>query len=137
MGRSTLRDQCMHLSFALPEITLHRSTLHSLRQQIYSQMAAAIRQGALPDGARLPSSRILAKLLHVSRNTVVDAYERLLEDGLIKTRAGSGIHVDHTGPGIIPNFSNLRRTARAAHYPVRTIQFEDPDGATLYLNATR
>ncbi len=137
MERSTSRDKFMNLSFAVPEITLDRSRLHSLRQQIYSQMAAAIRQGALPDGARLPSSRLLAKLLHVSRNTVVDAYERLLEDGLIKTRAGSGIQVDHTGPGIVPNFSNLRRTARAAHYPVRTIQFEDPDGTPLYLNATR
>jgi DNA-binding GntR family transcriptional regulator len=127
----------MNLFFGMPEITLDRSKLHSLRQQIYSQMAAAIRQGALPDGARLPSSRLLAKLLHVSRNTVVDAYERLLEDGLIKTRAGSGIQVDHTGPGIVPNFSNLRRTARAAHYPVRTIQFKDLDGTMLYLNSNR
>jgi DNA-binding GntR family transcriptional regulator len=109
----------------------------SLRRQIYTQMAAAIRRGALPNGARLPSSRLLAKLLHVSRNTVVDAYERLLEDGLIKTRAGSGIQVDHAGAGMVPNFSNLRRTARAAHYPVRPIRVDDPDGTGLYLNATR
>jgi DNA-binding GntR family transcriptional regulator len=126
----------MNLSFAVPQIAVDRSKLPSLRQQISSQIAAAIRQGALPEGARLPSSRLLAKLLHVSRNTVVDAYETLLEDGLIKTRAGSGIQVDHAGPGTVPNFSNLRRTARAAHYPVRTIHFEDPEGTTLYLNAT-
>jgi DNA-binding GntR family transcriptional regulator len=127
----------MNSSFVVPEITLDRSKFLSLRQQIYSQMAAAIRQGALPDGVRLPSSRLMAKLLHVSRNTVVDAYERLLEDSLIKARAGSGIQVNHTAPSTVPNFSNLRRTARAAHYPVRTILFEDPDGITLYLNATR
>ncbi len=137
MERSTSRDQFMSLSFAVPEITLDRSKVHTLRQQIYSQMAAAIRRGALADGARLPSSRLLAKVLHVSRNTVVDAYERLLEDGLIKARAGSGIQVAHTNHGVVPNFSNLRRTARAAHYPVRILQFEDPDGTTLYLNATR
>jgi DNA-binding transcriptional regulator YhcF (GntR family) len=123
----------MNPSFVLPEITLNRSQPHSLRHQIHSQTAAAIRLGALPHGTRLPSSRLLAKLLHVSRNTVVEAYERLLEDGLIKTKAGSCIHVDHTGPAV-PNFSNLRRTARAAHYPVRTIQFVDPDGTALYLN---
>jgi DNA-binding GntR family transcriptional regulator len=127
----------MNFSFVVPEITLDRSKIQPLRQQIYSQMAEAIRQGALPDGARLPSSRLLAKLLHVSRNTVVDAYERLLEDDLIKTRAGSGIQVKHTTPCTVPNFSSLRRTARAAHYPVRTTLFEDPDGTTLYLNATR
>jgi DNA-binding GntR family transcriptional regulator len=127
----------MNSSFAVPEITLDRSKLHSLRQQIHLQMAAAIRQGALPNGTRLPSSRLLAKLLSVSRNTVVDAYERLLEDGLIKTRAGSGVQVDHAATAIVPNFSNLRKTARAAHYPVRTTQFEDPDGTTLYLNAPR
>ena len=137
MERSSSLDQFMNFFFAMPEITLDQSKVHSLRQQIYSQMAAAIRQGALPDGARLPSSRLLAKLLHVSRNTVVDAYERLLEDGLIKTRAGSGIQIEHSGPGIVPNCFNLRRTARAAHYPVRTIQFEDLDGTMPYLNSDR
>jgi len=126
----------MRKSLAVPEITLDRSKLHTLRQQLYTQLCTAIRRGELSDGVRLPSSRLLARLLHVSRNTVVDAYERLLEDGLIKTRAGSGVVVAHPGAGSIPNFSNLRRTARAAHYPVRTIQFEDPDGTALYLNAT-
>jgi DNA-binding transcriptional regulator YhcF (GntR family) len=127
----------MNPSFVLPEITLDRSQPHSLRHQIHSQTAAAIRLGALPHGTRLPSSRLLAKLLHVSRNTVVEAYERLLEDGLITTKAGSCIQVEHSRSSSVPNFSNLRKTARAAHYPARTIQLADPDGTTLYLNATR
>jgi hypothetical protein len=65
----------------------------------------------------------------------VEAYERLLEDGLITTKGGSGIRVSYAGARTIPNFANLRRTARAAHYPVRITQFEDPDGTMLYLNA--
>lgn len=127
----------MSRSFVVPDIPLDRSKFQSLREQIYLALAEAIRRGTLPDGARLPSSRLMAKLLHVSRNTVVDAYDMLVEQGLLKARAGSGIEVSHTAPNAIPNFSNLRRTARAAHYPVRTIQFEDPDGTTLLLNVTR
>lgn len=123
--------------FVVPEIRLDRSKLQSLRQQIYSQMGADIRRGALPNGASLPSSRLLAKMLHVSRNTVVEAYEELLERGLIETRAGSGIRVCSDIQNTIPDFSTLRSTAREAHYPVRTIQFEDLDGTGLYLNVIR
>jgi DNA-binding transcriptional regulator YhcF (GntR family) len=121
----------------LPEITLDRSSRQPLREQIHSQIASAIRSGTLPDSARLPSSRLLAKLLHVSRNTVVEAYEKLLADGSITTKPSSGIHITHPVSHTIPNFSNLRLIARAAHYPVRTLACEDPDGTALYLNLTR
>jgi DNA-binding GntR family transcriptional regulator len=123
--------------FGVPQIAFDRSKSQSLRQQIHSHIAGLVRQGTLSDGARLPSSRLLAKLLNVSRNTVVDAYEMLLEDGLIKTRTGSGTEINHRGPSAIPNFSRLRTIARAAHYPVQPVQFEDPDGTKLYFNSAR
>jgi DNA-binding GntR family transcriptional regulator len=128
----------MKRCFVVPEITLDRSKSQPLRHQIYSQIAGDIRRGVLLDGYRLPSSRLLAKLLHVSRSTIVDAYEELLENGLIKARANSGTDVvGPAAPGTVPNFAHLRRTARAAHYPARTMRFEDPDGTGLYLNASR
>ena len=127
----------MSRCFLVPEITLDRSSLQTLRQQIHTQIADAIRHGALPAGARLPSSRLLAKLLHVSRNTVLDAFERLLEDNLLQAKAGSGIQVSATASASVPNLSSLRRIAWQAHYPVRILRFDDPDGAMLYLNATR
>ncbi len=120
-----------------PRIAVDRGDRTSLRQQIYAQVAGAIRRGEVADGARLPSSRLLAKMLGVSRNTVVEAYERLLEDGLVAMRRGSGVRVCGASVGRVPSFQHLRRTMRAAHYPERTVQFEDPDGAVLYLNATR
>lgn len=123
--------------FVVPEIALDRSKSESLRQQIFSQIAEAIRRGALPHGVRLPSSRILAHLLSVSRNTVVDAYERLLEDGLVTTRPGSGVEVNHHDRSSVPNLANFRAIARAAHYPLRTIQFEDSDRTVMYLNVAR
>lgn len=126
----------MNSSFAVPEVTLDRASLSSLRYQIYSQIALAVGQGKLPDGTRLPSSRLLAKLLNVSRNTVVEAYDKLFESGFIVVKPGSGVKISHAAPSMIPNFANLRRTARAAHYPVRTLLFQDPDGTPMYLNLT-
>ena len=126
----------MKSSFVVPEITLDRASLRSLRQQIYSQIAFAVGQGALLNGTRLPSSRLLAKLLNVSRNTVVEAYDKLLENGFAIVKPGSGVKISHAALRTIPNFANLRRTARTAHYPMRTFPFQDPDGTPMYLNLT-
>lgn len=108
----------------------------TLRQQIEGQIRSCIYEGTLAPGARLPSSRLLAALLAVSRGTVVDAYEALLEAGLILAEPGSGVRVARVSPHI-PNFSGLRKAAAAAHYPVRVCRFEDPDGTPLYLNVLR
>ena len=44
-------------------------------------------------GAKLPSVRALAKALSVSTSTVVEAYERLVAEGVIRSRPGSGFFV--------------------------------------------
>ncbi|WP_210012473.1 PLP-dependent aminotransferase family protein [Neorhizobium galegae] len=49
-------------------------------------------RGLVP-GARLPSVRAFAKAMHVSASTVVEAYERLTAEGLIRSRPGSGFYV--------------------------------------------
>lgn len=48
---------------------------------------------SLTPGAKLPSVRSLASTLKVSISTVVDAYERLVAEGAIVSRAGSGFYV--------------------------------------------
>ena len=58
----------------------------------------------LPPGARLPSSRALAALLNVSRNTVLNAYEALAADGLVRFSGRRGTFIS-----ALP-----RRTDRAA-----------------------
>ncbi len=117
-----------------PEIRLTRTPVApTLRQQIEQQIRRAIYDGTLSPGARLPSSRLLAALLAVSRGTVVDAYEALLEAGLVLTELGTGVYVAYVAPRV-PNFVNLKRAAVAAHYPARITFFEDPDGSSLYLN---
>ncbi|OCJ04530.1 GntR family transcriptional regulator [Rhizobium sp. AC27/96] len=47
----------------------------------------------LTPGARLPSVRSFAKTMQVSVSTVVEAYERLAAEGVIRSRPGSGFYV--------------------------------------------
>jgi len=64
--------------------------------RISSVMAAITRRiGArsLTPGARLPSIRAFAQTMRVSKSTVVEAYERLAAEGVIRSRPGSGFYV--------------------------------------------
>lgn len=78
----------------------------AIRQPVYLQIAnqlmTLIRQGALPAGQRLPSSREIAGLLHVHRKTVVQAYEELLVQGWLESQVGSGTFVARHLPEIRP-----------------------------------
>jgi DNA-binding transcriptional MocR family regulator len=64
-----------------------------LYQQLRETLRREIADGTLPTGSRLPSSRQLARDLHVSRVTVVTAYAELEAEGIIESRAGSGTFV--------------------------------------------
>ncbi len=54
---------------------------------------ARIASRALGPGDRLPSIRAFAKTMEVSPSTVVEAYDRLVAEGLIRARVGSGFYV--------------------------------------------
>jgi GntR family transcriptional regulator / MocR family aminotransferase len=49
--------------------------------------------GRLKGGARVPSSRVLAADHDVARITVVEAYDRLVAEGFLTSRPGSGLFV--------------------------------------------
>lgn len=66
---------------------------HDLAGQIYRQLRAGIVEGRLAGGTRLPSTRDLAVQLGVSRKTTLDVFERLLAEGYLTARAGSGTFV--------------------------------------------
>jgi len=57
---------------------------------------AKVAARALSAGDRLPSIRSLAATMGVSPSTVVEAYDRLAADGLIRARRGSGFYVSPT-----------------------------------------
>jgi len=78
----------------LPRTPLYHRIAHDLRRRITA--------GDLPRGARLPSSRALAKQLGVSRNTVVNAYDALAAEGMLATRIGSGTRMRRCPPQNAP-----------------------------------
>src|ERR1700761_6786668 len=60
---------------------------------LHGQLRAAILDGRLKPGLRLPATRELAQSLGVSRNTVVAAYDLLLSEGYVVARHGAGNYV--------------------------------------------
>src|SRR3954451_19877537 len=69
----------------------------SLFRQIYAGFRAAILNGQLRAGERLPSTRDLSEQLHVSRTVVVMAFDQLLAEGYVEGRRGSGTFVSEIG----------------------------------------
>ena len=53
-------------------------------------LRAAIGHGRLRSGTRLPATRTLAGELGVARGVVVQAYQRLIDEGLVAARTGAG-----------------------------------------------
>jgi len=62
-------------------------------QTLYEQLKAAIVGGRLKAGARLPATRGAGRFFGVSRHTASEVYERLLNDGFVVARHGSGTYV--------------------------------------------
>ena len=69
---------------------LDRSGL-ALHFQIRRAIVTAIERGLFTAQARLPSTRQLATLLGVARNTVVNAYQQLIDEGFLVAHERSGI----------------------------------------------
>ena len=65
------------------------SRVNAVMQTIRGQLASRV----LVPGERLPSIRQQAERLHVAKNTVVEAYDRLAADGVITAKRGSGFYV--------------------------------------------
>ncbi len=69
-----------------------------LARQIYEELRAAILDGRLPSGTRLPSTRLFAGGLGISRTTMLGAFAELLADGYVEGRRGSGTYVARVRP---------------------------------------
>lgn len=77
MDRQTARDEA--------DATLIGQVIATFKQRIAGRI--------LTPGAQLPSIRSCATAMRVSKSTVVEAYERLVAEGIIRSRPGSGFYV--------------------------------------------
>lgn len=72
---------------------LDRGQPLSLQVQLKQHVVAAILDGRLKPGEALPSCRHLADRLDIARNTVMLAYQQLVDEGYLEPRARSGYFV--------------------------------------------
>lgn len=92
-----------------PELfRLSAATGYSLQQRIRETLVAAILDGRLPPDTPVPSSRELARQLGVARNTVMFAYQHLVEEGFLIARERSGYFIN---PEMQPAVSGAGREA--------------------------
>jgi GntR family transcriptional regulator/MocR family aminotransferase len=67
------------------------------QQPVSTQLCIALREiiltGGFLAGERLPASRTLARDLSLSRNTVIEVFDRLVAEGLLESRTGAGTFV--------------------------------------------
>jgi GntR family transcriptional regulator/MocR family aminotransferase len=82
--------------------------------QIYQQLRAAVLQGDLAPGSRLPASRHLAGKLQVARVTVTQAYEQLQAEGYVVSRTGAGTFVTENLSLVMPATQDTFRPTLAA-----------------------
>jgi GntR family transcriptional regulator/MocR family aminotransferase len=88
----------MHVHDILAAIPLERDAAAPLFRQLYLQMKEAILSGAVQPTVRLPATRELGRLLGVSRQTVLAAYEQLMAEGYLEGAVGKGTFVSASLP---------------------------------------
>lgn len=94
--------------------TPDRSRPEPVYRQLADFLEAQIESGRLADGQKLPASRELARALRLSRNTVNQAYQNLIDRNRLRAHVGQGTFV--IGSGVRP--------APAAPEPARAFVWE-------------
>lgn len=102
--------------FELPIRIPPRKSGERLRA-LHGQLKAAILEGRLRPGLRLPATRVLASNYGVSRNTAIATYDLLLSEGYITTRHGAGTYVSDA----LPRMSQLAGRSKGDAKRVRQL----------------
>jgi GntR family transcriptional regulator/MocR family aminotransferase len=66
----------------------------ALYEQIAVSLSKCIKDGTIPPGTKLPSSRTLADTLNLHRKTILAAYDELINQGWIIAKNRSGYYIN-------------------------------------------
>ncbi|WP_433282363.1 GntR family transcriptional regulator [Pseudonocardia xinjiangensis] len=129
-----------------PQVVVDRASPVPLYFQVARQLEQAIESGELPPGARLDNEIALAEELGLSRPTMRQAIQYLVDKGLLVRRRGVGTHVararvrrpvgltslfdDLSGSGQQPTTAVLSHTVQAASGVVAAA-LEVPEGTAV------
>ncbi|CAM5787402.1 MULTISPECIES: GntR family transcriptional regulator [Brevibacillus] len=106
-------------------LSLQKDSNVSYHEQLYQQIAAAIRSGELPPHAQLPTVRELAAQLKVNYNTIRSVYLRLQQEGLVDSRQGRGTIVSNVvnDPLLTRNPAHLALLAKETIHKVKAMGY--------------
>ncbi|MGX7091375.1 MocR-like pyridoxine biosynthesis transcription factor PdxR [Hutsoniella sourekii] len=100
------------------ELALNRHDKFPLYRQVYHLIKDQILSGQLVAGQKLPSKRQLAQINGISYNTVVSAYNQLMDEGYIYAQERRGYYVGDISQQVRP----LQKQALASE-----LEREDPE----------
>ena len=92
----------MHLTQLLAALPLDRAGPSALFRQLYAAIKHAILSGAIQPGMQLPPTRDFCRLLGISRQTVLNAYDQLMAEGYLSGSVGKGTFVSARLPTASP-----------------------------------
>jgi GntR family transcriptional regulator/MocR family aminotransferase len=110
----------------LPIIAIDRKAPKALHRQIYDAYRGAIVDGRLRPGQRIPSSRVLASEISVSRFPVLNAYAQLLAEGYFESRVGAGTVVSNSLPDQLTSSTPPGAPYLATHSGPRSVAKRSP-----------
>jgi len=110
------RRRRLVMSFEM--VRLDRASSEPLHQQLYRQIREELESGSFDSStSRVPSSRVLAATLGISRPTVSQAFSKLLAEGYLQARKRSGIFVADHLPATFLKAATPPTTKRTQHSP--------------------
>ncbi|MFO8098384.1 MAG: GntR family transcriptional regulator [Salinibacter sp.] len=103
----------------MPSIELDRSADTPVRKQLVEQLRYLIASGHFKVDDPLPSTRAMGDRLDLSFHTVRKAYQELQEQGVLRSKAGSGYMVQERAP--LPKEERIEKGATIVHNTLRRL----------------
>src|ERR1051325_11037161 len=117
-GSAVPKQRRRRLVMSFEMVRLDRASSEPLYQQLYRQIREELESGRFDSSAsRVPSSRVLAATLGISRPTVNQAFSQLHAEGYLQVRKRSGIFVADHLPATFLKAAIPVTTARIEHSP--------------------
>ena len=91
-------------------ILIYRDGPATIYTQLCEQLRSIIQDGSLPQGVRMPATRVFAEELGISRTTAREVYDQLGAEGYLSARIGRGTFVSSNAAAL----QSLQKRSQAA-----------------------